>query len=84
MHRSVMQDSGMPLNAHRALKIVMSSEVETSLTVPQRNNDERFDSFVSQLTRRYPRGFTVHVARPARSILDFVSLLRNSAQNDKG
>src|SRR5437762_1840781 len=34
------------------------------------------DSFISRFSRRYPRGATVHVARPTRSILD-------SARNDK-
>ena len=34
------------------------------------------DSFISRFSRRYPRGATVHVARPTRSIL-------RSAQNDK-
>src|SRR5713101_6073309 len=47
------------------------------LLVRGRNqNRKRFDSFVSRLSRRYPCGVTVHVARPTRSILDF-------ARNDK-
>ena len=31
-------------------------------------NSKRLNSFVSRLSRRYPRGITFHVARPARSI----------------
>jgi hypothetical protein len=53
----------------------MSREVETSLTVRERNaNSKRFDSFVSRLTRRYPRRFAVYVARSARPILGFTTL----------
>ena len=39
-------------------------------------NVQRFDSFVARLSRSYPSCATVHVPRPARSILDF-------ARNDK-
>src|ERR1700736_2821753 len=37
----------------------------TSLTISEIT---RLNSFVSRLSRRYPRGATVHVARPTRSI----------------
>jgi hypothetical protein len=45
---------------------VMSSGVETSLDISLQAI--RLDSFVSRLSRRFPRGATVHVARPTRSI----------------
>ena len=41
-----------------------------------RESVQRFDSFVARLSRSYPGCATVHVARPARSILDF-------ARNDR-
>ncbi len=47
---------------------VMSSEVETSLDISVSENSKRLNSFISRVSRRYPRGVTVHVARPARSI----------------
>src|SRR5712692_10525803 len=50
----------------KAFSFVMSSEVETSLNIS--GNSKRLNSFVTRLSRRYPRGATVHVARPACSI----------------
>src|SRR6266699_3132775 len=45
---------------------VTSSGVETSLDISE--NCKRLNSFVSRLSHRYPRGPTVHLARPTRSI----------------
>lgn len=53
---------------------VMSSKVETSLAANLQYYSERghknreIDSVVSRLSRRYPPGVTVYVARPTRSI----------------
>ena len=48
---------------------LFSCHVERSRDISYyfRNND-RLNSFVSRLSRRFPRGATVHVARPTRSI----------------
>jgi hypothetical protein len=59
-----------PSVAHRAsVSQAIESEFSTSY----------FDSLGSRLTLRYPRGFTVYVARPTRSILLPISDLRPRA-----
>ena len=64
---------------------VISSEVERSLVSWNGGcGYPEIDSFVSRLSRRYPRGATVYVALPARSILDGACPERSRrARNDK-
>jgi len=50
-----VKDLSQARASHRVLSVIVSSIV-------------RLNSFVSRLSRRYPRGFAVHVACPTRSI----------------
>src|SRR5207237_9842229 len=48
--------------------LLRTGSVETSLDSLACKEKSRDDSFVSRLCRRYPRGATVYVAHPGRSI----------------